>query len=148
SYRNTDPQLAHDVVSGLINIFLDQANSTNQADMANARKFLQQQIESYEKQLRAAEKRKADFRDKYLDILQLENGMSRLDNARVAVRDLEAQLKDAVWKRDALKQEASQTPQVLDYGTRNVAGAPVSQGDQLAIAQGRLVELRTRLTEQ
>jgi polysaccharide chain length determinant protein (PEP-CTERM system associated) len=148
TYRNTDPQLAHDVVAGLINIFLDVATSSNRADMVNARKFLQEQIASYEKQLRAAERRRADFREKYLDILQLESGGSRLDNARVAVRDLKAQSNDAVSKRDALKQEVSTTPQALDFGGRSVTGAPISQNDQLSVAQAKLVELRTRLTDE
>jgi len=58
------------------------------------------------------------------------------------VRDLQANLNDAVSKRDALKQEASLTPPVLEYGARGAAN------DQLAAAQLKLAELRTRLTEQ
>src|SRR5262249_17527183 len=96
SYRNTNPKLAHDVISGLVNLFMEQASATNRSDMDNAQKFLNQQIGFYEVQLRAAEQRRADFRRKYLDILPLGNngGESRLDNSRVAVRNLEADLRD------------------------------------------------------
>jgi polysaccharide chain length determinant protein (PEP-CTERM system associated) len=144
SYRNTDPQLAHDVVAGLVNIFLDEASSTNRVDMANAQTFLQEQIALYEGQLRAAEQRRADFRDKYLDILPLDSngGVSRLEAARGAVADLEQQLHDAVSKRDALKQEVSITPPVVEYGAGSTANG------ELIAARQKLTELRTRLTEE
>jgi polysaccharide chain length determinant protein (PEP-CTERM system associated) len=148
-YRNQNPKIAHDVIAGLINVFLDEAASTNQTDMANAQKFLQEQITSYETQLRAAEQRRADFREKYRDILPLEanGGLSRLESARVDVRDLEARLNDATSKRDALKQEASITSQLIEYGRGTPAGQ-IAQDPQLADAQLKLAELRTRLTEE
>jgi polysaccharide chain length determinant protein (PEP-CTERM system associated) len=144
SYRNTDPQVARDVVAGLINIFLDEASSTNQTDLANAEIFLKDQLALYESQLRAAEQRRADFRDKYLDILPLDSngGVSRLEAARGAVTDLEQQLHEAVSKRDALKQEANVTPPAVEYGPGSTANG------QLIAAQEKLTELRTRLTEE
>src|SRR5207248_7938245 len=61
TYRNSNPQLARDVVAGLVTIFMEQANASNRADMGNAQKFLNQQITSYEVQLRKAEQRRAEF---------------------------------------------------------------------------------------
>lgn len=147
SYRNSNPKLAHDVVAGLVNIFMEEANASNRSDMQNAQKFLNQQIASYEVQLRAAEQRRADFRRKYLDILPLESngGVSRLDTARVAVRDLEADLRDATAKRDSLQQEARLTPPLL---SRDRSGGPSSYEEQLAAAQAKLAELRAKFTEQ
>ena len=69
TYRSTSPKLAHDVVQTLLTIFVESATGNNRTDMENARRFLEHQISSYEQQLRAAEKRRADFRTKYLDIL-------------------------------------------------------------------------------
>src|SRR5437764_10239484 len=142
TYRSTSPRIAHDVIAGLVNIFMDQANASNRADMDNAQKFLNQQIASYETQLRAAENRRADFRRKYLDILPLEanGGGSRLDGARVAVRDFEMQLKDALAKRDALQEEARVTSPVI---SRSIA-AQTSSHDQVAAAEAKLAELRSR----
>ena len=62
TYRNPNPKLAHDVVQTLLTIFVESATGTNRTDMENARRFLEHQISSYEQQLRAAEKRRADFR--------------------------------------------------------------------------------------
>jgi polysaccharide chain length determinant protein (PEP-CTERM system associated) len=69
TYRNTDPKVAHDVVQALLSIFVESATGTNRIDMENAKRFLEHQISSYEQQLRAAERRRADFRTKYLDVL-------------------------------------------------------------------------------
>src|SRR6202167_2391478 len=68
SYRDKNPKLAHDVVQTLLTIFIESATGSNRTDMENARRFLEHQISSYEQQLRAAEKRRADFRMKYIDI--------------------------------------------------------------------------------
>jgi polysaccharide chain length determinant protein (PEP-CTERM system associated) len=149
-YRNQNPQLAHDVVAGLVDIFMEQATGSNRADMANAQKFLNQQIAFYEVQLRAAEQRRADFRRKYLDILPLESngGVSRLDSARVAVRDLEAQVRDAIAHRTALQEEARITPPVISAASAIGGVGDSSSQNQLALAEAKLAELRTRFTDQ
>ena len=67
TYDNRNPKLARDVVQTLLTIFVESATGTNRTDMENARRFLEHQISSYEQQLRAAEKRRADFRSKYSD---------------------------------------------------------------------------------
>lgn len=150
TYRDKDPRRARDVVAGLINIFMERATSSNRSDMENAQKFLNQQIASYEAQLRAAEQRRAEFRRKYIDILPLESngGVSRLDSARVSVRSLDADLQDAFAKRTALQEEARLTPQVLPVGTVSggVFGTP-SGPDPLAAAEAKLAELRSRYTD-
>ena len=140
SYRNSNAQLARDVVASLVNIFMERATGTNRADMANAQKFLNQEIATYETQLRAAEQRRLEFRAKYADILPLEGGggASRLDTGRGAVRDLELQLRDATGRRATLQEELRKTPPTL---------AASSQETSLAAAEAKLVELRSRFTD-
>lgn len=158
SYRNSDPRLAHDIVAALLNIFVERATGSNRADMANAQRFINGQIASYVAQLRAAEQRRAVFLAKYIDILPLQNGgVSRLDNARVAVAHLEAQLKDALARRAALQEEERITPQTINeaaVGSGAVAINPTSPQAQQEIALGQLAkaeqnlaELRTRDTD-
>ncbi len=69
TYRDPHPKTAHDVVQTLLTIFIESATGSNRTDMENARRFLEHQIASYEQQLRAAEKRRADFRARYIEIL-------------------------------------------------------------------------------
>jgi polysaccharide chain length determinant protein (PEP-CTERM system associated) len=148
SYRNSNPQLAHDVVAALLNIFIERATRTNREDMSNARRFLDNQIAFYVSQLSAAEQRRAAFLRKYMDILPLQSngGVSRLDNARVTVRNLEWQLKDAMARRAALQQEESLTPPVITEATALGSGTASPQA-RLVAAEEKLAELRTRYTD-
>ncbi len=102
--------------------------------MENARRFLEHQISSYEQQLRAAEKRRADFRAKYIDILPGDPEPRRsptLGDRRgdaESVHDLDGKLQDAIIQRDTLRQELANTPPMLvvEAGGMNAAGQPVS----------------------
>src|ERR1700722_17577978 len=115
AYRDKSPKLAHDVVQTLLTIFIEAATGSNRADMENARRFLERQIQSYEQQLRAAEKRRADFRVRYMEILpnDLNPNIGALEGARTNVQQLSGRLQDAVIQRDSLRQEVENTPPML-----------------------------------
>ena len=84
--------------------------------MDNARRFLEHQIASYEQQLRAAEKRRADFRARYIDILPNagQPGRPRAGGgAQQRDAALDGRLQDVIMARDALKQEVDNTPPML-----------------------------------
>ena len=88
TYRDKSPKLAHDVVQTLLTIFVESATGGSRSDMENARRFLERQIQSYEQQLRAAEKRRADFRARYIEILPADNNpnVPALEGARTRPR--------------------------------------------------------------
>jgi polysaccharide chain length determinant protein (PEP-CTERM system associated) len=118
TYRDKSPKLAHDVVQTLLSIFVESATGSNRTDMENARRFLEHQISSYEQQLRAAEKRRADFRLKYLEVLPADFNpdhpyTSTAETVRGLIRDIDGRLQDATTKRDALRQELDKTPAML-----------------------------------
>lgn len=146
TYRNSNPKLAYSVVQTLLSIFIETTTGANQADMQNAQRFLQRQISSYEQQLRDAEKRRADFRAKYVDILpDATGGSSRLQQARQAVSSLTSQLQDAILRRDAVQKELSTTPSSLmaEFGSVSGGGgmSPLAQAEQ------RLQMLRLQYTD-
>ena len=74
TYRNNSPKLAFDVVQTILTTFIESKTGNNRSEMENAQLFLQQQIATYERQLRDAEKKRADFRAKYLDLLPMGDG--------------------------------------------------------------------------
>jgi polysaccharide chain length determinant protein (PEP-CTERM system associated) len=115
TYRDKSPKLAHDVVQTLLTIFVESATGGSRSDMENARRFLERQIQSYEQQLRGAEKRRADFRARYIEILPADNNpnVPALETARSSAQALEGRLQDALISRDALKQEVENTPPML-----------------------------------
>jgi polysaccharide chain length determinant protein (PEP-CTERM system associated) len=150
TYRDYSPKLAHDVVQSLLTIFVESATGGNRTDMENARRFLEHQISSYEQQLRAAEKRRADFRIKYIDIFPTDINPSTfgVEQARGQVKGLEGQLQDATSKRNALKKEVEQTPALLVVENINAAAAAANGQTQLMQAEQQLHELMLRDTEQ
>ena len=118
TYRSASPKLAHDVVQTLLSIFVESATGSNRTDMENAKRFLEHQISSYEQQLRAAEKRRADFRFKYVDILPADLNPDRpynsaTEGARNSLREMDGRLQDALIKRDTLRDELSKAPAML-----------------------------------
>lgn len=152
TYRDKSPKLAHDVVQTLLTIFVESATGGNRTDMENARRFLEHQISSYEQQLRAAEKRRADFRVKYMDVLPNDMSPSSfgVEQSRSQVKQLEGQLQDATSKRNALKKEVDQTPNLLVVENTASSGNLAAGGGptRLAQAEQQLRELMLRDTEQ
>ncbi|MGE0258270.1 MAG: XrtA system polysaccharide chain length determinant [Alphaproteobacteria bacterium] len=152
TYQNSNPTTAKDVVQSLLTVFAETTTGSNRRDMENAKRFLDQQIETYATQLRAAEQRRADFREKYLQLLPGTDGAaSNLESGRANVARLKLEAEDARAKRDAVKAELDTTPKFLhvDSNAPQVFignGRPVGVRARLADAQGRLQELSLRLT--
>ncbi len=144
TYRDKSPKLAHDVVQTLLTIFVESATGGSRSDMENARRFLERQIQSYEQQLRAAEKRRADFRARYIEILPADNNpnVPALESARNQAAALEGRLQDALISRDALKQEVENTPPMLVVESGGVNGFGLGGGPA---ARTRLQEAEDQL---
>ena len=145
AYRSPSPKTAVQVVQTVMNIFIESKTGSNRQDMAQAGKFLDAQIANYEQQLQAVERRRADFRSKYVDLLPGADGSgSRLQDARATVTQLEGQMEDAQAKRDMLNKELATTTPLL---TTEMLGGP-GGGAALAAAEEKLAELRLQYTDQ
>ena len=148
SYNDEDPRLARDVVQTALTLFTELAASTGRQQMDSARNFVAAQITTYETQLRDAERRRAEFRTRYIDLLPSDTGGgSRLEAARSRLNGHRGNLQDARMRRDLLKQQQQATPTVL------VDAAPSAQvsggGDpRQAEAERVLQALRLRFTDQ
>jgi len=151
AYRDQDPNTAKNVVQSLLTIFAEKTAGSSRADMDNAQRFLDSEINSYRDQLRAAEKRRAELAQQYPDIVSNrppdagtsgDDSISRLDQARAAVGQLKLELGDALTKRDALQKQLAAVPPTI-----NVDSAPqvVVTGGRLAPVDERLQELRRNL---
>jgi uncharacterized protein involved in exopolysaccharide biosynthesis len=145
SYRNNNPKLAFDVVQTILTTFIESKTGNNRSEMENAGLFLQQQIGDYERKLRDAEKKRAEFRAKYLDLLPGDGGVSRLDQAQESVRHLQGALTDDLANRDMLARELTATPQMVVTEAGDASDAP---GSPAAIALNpRVVEAQRGLDE-
>jgi polysaccharide chain length determinant protein (PEP-CTERM system associated) len=119
--------------------------------MENARRFLERQIQSYEQQLRAAEKRRADFRVRYMEILpnDMNPNVGALEAARTLVQQVSDKLQDAIIERDSLRQEVENTPPMLvaENGVLLGAGGAVRK-TRLQDAEEALAGLMLKDTDQ
>ncbi len=149
AYRSTVPKLAYEVVRTMLTTFVESKTGNNRNDLESAGKFLGVQIALYERQLQEAERKRAEFRVKYIDILPSgDGGISRLEAQQSNVRALQGQLLDAVARRGSLAHELSVTPQLVVTETDGGGPGGVTGAFRLRDAERTLQELRLRYTEQ
>ena len=146
TYRSTNPKLALDIVQNVLASFLEARVGNNRADMDNAGNFLASQIDNYERQLRDAERKRAEFRVKYIDLLPAgDGGVSRYESAQAQVKSLRGTLEDARSRQAALARELAVTPPVL---TQDAEGGGAITNPRIVELESRLSELRLRYTDE
>lgn len=141
-YSDHDPQLARDVVHTVLNLFIENAALNDRQQMENARNFVTQQLAAYEAQLREAERRRAEFRTRYLEILPNADagGISKLEQARGILAGLQGTLQDLRVRRDRTLQE-------IEAARAVPAPVQATGGGRVAEAERQLRELLLRYTE-
>lgn len=153
SYRDTQPARARRLVEALLNVFVEGGSNVKQRDSAEASRFIDEQIRSYEEKLADAENRLKDFKLKHLDVT---GGTSNQDYyARVSalvdqVAKLRLDLSAAEQSRDALRRELSaEDPQLpVEAAPTPAAPAVPSETEQrLAAHRRQLDELLRRYTD-
>lgn len=156
SFIDPDRDLAKRVVQSLLTIFIESNLGASRQDIQKARRFIDDQIAEYEKQLKVMEGRMADFkRDNPGMLAQTGTVATRLEIARDRVTQTQGEFEDAVAKRDAIDKEMKSTPQYLEVDgvpvivDRSGGGDPVAQLDKdIVDARQRLTQLRFKFTEQ
>jgi len=138
SYRANDPNLAKRVVQALLTIFVETQLGASRKDLDQARRFVEDQIRSYEVKLDAAEKARAEFRQKNIDLLSGEGGyFANLQTARNELEKMQGELSDATSQRDEMRKQLAQVPEFIES---------VASGDALG-GGGPDSELEIRILE-
>lgn len=152
SHVADDPELAKDIVESLLTIFIESNVGRHRSDVQSAKSFLNNQIETYERQLRETEKKLADFKSKHTDVLGTKNFTSRLGDARDELEQASIEYEDALIRLEKLQQRLAETPQYVAADT-----APQSSGgsqsvsptlERISALEQRLDDLLLRYTEQ
>jgi polysaccharide chain length determinant protein (PEP-CTERM system associated) len=152
-YSNSNPVLAKDVVQALLTVFSENATGGNRKQMENAKRFIAQELQVYENGLRATERRRAEFREKYMDLLPgLDGAVSHFEAGRQLVAALRLDAADAQSKRDSLQRELDALPKSVSVDAAGpqviIAGQPVGYQARIEAARAKLDELRMRYTDQ
>jgi polysaccharide chain length determinant protein (PEP-CTERM system associated) len=151
TYRDTDRNRAQRVVQSLTTMFVDSGLGGKRRDTEAARRFIDEQIKSYERKLEEAENRLKDFKLRNLNLTTGSNkdffGQMTAANEELARVSLE--LRAAEQSRDALKRElSSEDPSlVTDFSVAAITTVPEIDS-RIDASRKQLDELLRRYTEE
>jgi len=142
TYEGDSPQLTLNVVQSLLTIFVESNLGANRTDMDQARKFIEGQILDYERQLKAAEARLANFKVANLGVLGNGNYTQTVDQARGRLGELQA---ESVGAEEAVVEIADGAGGGIDAADGAVVAVgdddpPFPPGDSEGMLQPRLGE--------
>jgi len=107
SYRDVRPERAQKVVQSLLTIFVESSLGASRNDSANARRFIDEQIKSYEAKLAEAEARLKEFKLRNIDLQSkgdLDVAGTIAENAN-QLRQARLELREAESAREAARRQ-------------------------------------------
>lgn len=152
SYRDVDPQRAQRLVDALLTLFVESGNSEKKRDSAEAGRFIEEQIRSYETKLTEAETRLKDFKVRNFGATGVgkEDHFARVSALSDEVMRLRMETGAAIQARDAIQRELkTEDPQLPAEGLP-AAMAPQMPSETEARLDGQrrqLDELLRRYTD-
>jgi|TARA_R100000501_G_scaffold13654_5_gene25043 polysaccharide chain length determinant protein (PEP-CTERM system associated) len=123
SYSSSDPDrtdqenadIARNVVDNLLQIFMEENVTADRDDINEAIRFFEDQLAQRERELEAAERRRAEFEETYLGRLPGEGNIaSRLSQARSELESVELELAQANSSLAALRGQIGGTSPTVD----------------------------------
>lgn len=107
TFEDRDPQVAHDVVRALLDIFMEDSLGMKQADTDVAQRFLQSQIQEYERRLEEAENRLATFKQENVGSMPGSGGdyFQRLETENNTLQALRQSYMQMQTRRDELARQ-------------------------------------------
>jgi polysaccharide chain length determinant protein (PEP-CTERM system associated) len=107
TFRHPEPEKARRVVQALVSMFVESSLGDSRKDADTARRFIEDQIQAYEKRLAEAEARVRDFKLKNMALMNTDGRdfLSRMGALSEQIAKTRLELKAAEQSRDALKQQ-------------------------------------------
>jgi len=129
SIEHKDPEMAKNIVQATLNVFIENTLGESRNDSDEAQKFLNTQINEYESRLVAAETRLTNFKQKYGDVLQSNNGgfYAALEQEKSRLQTAQLQLAEAQTRlKSAKAQLAGEEPAFDQYSSRVKSNSSIS----------------------
>lgn len=111
SYSDPDPVAAKNILTVVLGIFAEKVASNVRLELQRAQAFVNKQIAIFEGELRAADKRRADFREKYAAYFDVNNQVKQPDMLRAAAEHAEQDYQEAVARASVLTDQAAKVSQ-------------------------------------
>jgi polysaccharide chain length determinant protein (PEP-CTERM system associated) len=148
NYQASNRNQALKVVQTMVNSFVDDSLGGKRAGSETAQRFLQAQIQDYEKRLAGAEAALADFKKSNIGLVPGAQGdyFTRLQNETDAIDKAQSSLRVAVERRAALdRQLKGEQPMLASAGrSASNSGGPTGASADL---NGRIAETQARLDD-
>lgn len=150
SYRDTNPQRARHVVQSLVELFVDSGVGGKQRDSEEARRFIDEQIHTYEIKLTESENRLKDFKLRNFGVVSATNQdyFGRASALSDEIAKLRVDLSAAEHSRDALKRELSTEDPQLPIDPAQATAAPTETSIRLDTQKRQLDDLLRRYTDE
>ena len=130
-FEDRDREKAEEVVTVLLDTFIQDTLNSEQQGSEQARRFIEQQIADTEKRLQTAEDRLAAFKRENSDKLPGTEGgyFSRLQQVRESLSSSQRELRIAISKRNRLEQQLSGEIAVISAPDRDDDDLPANSLD-------------------
>jgi polysaccharide chain length determinant protein (PEP-CTERM system associated) len=157
AYKHRKPETARTIVQSLVGIFVERSLGDARKDADQSERFLNEQIKEYEQRLVQSENSLKEFKIKNMGMIPGEGGrdfVSRIQDIDNQIRQARVELRQASNVRDSLRRQVSGESPTMgnsDETTTTVPSGPrvrTDLEDRLDIAEKRLDELRSRLTDE
>lgn len=149
-YQHEDPQIAKKVVQSLLTILVESSLGSKRKDADSARRFIDEQLKTYEQKLVAAESALKDFKQKNMGLMPAQGGgyFEKLAAAQTAMNEAQLALREAESRRNQLKRQLQDNEGDLSLGG-GAQSAPANPelDSRIQEQQKRLDGLRLTYTE-
>jgi polysaccharide chain length determinant protein (PEP-CTERM system associated) len=125
SFHDPNAAMAQRVTQTFLDTFLQDTQGINQTDSENAQRFLEQQIAAYEKRLREAEARLADFKQRNVGLMPEtdQDYFARMQASSTELAGLRDRLRTVIAKRNELQRQLEgEEPSFALAGSTEQAG--------------------------
>jgi protein tyrosine kinase modulator len=146
AYESSRPELAQQVVQKLLQTFMTESLGLRTTDSAVASQVLQEQIAEYERRLRTAESRLAEFKKANVGLMPNQAGdyFTRLQTAIANTDNLRSQIRQMEGRRAELQRQLNgERP---SYGAGNASEVSAIE-IRIQQASAKLEQLLTQYTE-
>jgi len=151
SYEDENPQLARRVVQALLTIFVEGNLGANRTDLADAQRFIDEQLRTYETQMEELARRRAEFRKTNGGMFSQDGDYyQRLETANQELAALEQKFREDSASRQELQAQLDETPRYLKLTTptgplgRSAPGAMSPLVSRIAQIEDNITQLKLR----
>ena len=143
SYADTRPERAQRVVQSLLSLFVESGLGSKRQDADSARRFIEEQIRSYEQKLSEAENRVKEFRLRNMGLLGdgAQDYVSQIASMAGQLQQAQLELREAENGRDSLQRQLVGEDPVL------LPQTPPSSAVSIPEIDGRIDTLKRNLDE-